>query len=88
MSIIHDALKKVQQGLTPKADKTPVNGHATNLQAEATTNSTDQSHLYKKINSILALLCAIAITVVSALSFNNFKKIFPRPKNGPKIILK
>jgi type II secretory pathway component PulC len=56
MSIIHEALKKVQQKLAPKADEIEV------------TDETPQKHpIQNEIKSILALVCATLITIASAL---------------------
>jgi len=81
MSIIHDALKRVQQGLAPKTDDSQANPSPTTQNASAyiydtpskveNLPQTDQqtikprSAIKNKIKSIFALCCAIAITVTS-----------------------
>ena len=65
MSIIHDALKKVQQGRTPKADQTPI--WAEPAKQTATKNAAQKPSIVKMITSLLAMLCAMAITLVVCL---------------------
>jgi hypothetical protein len=77
MSIIHDALKKVQQGLSPKSDKTPTAPttskppspdyiYATPTDPAGRYDQQPIEHLpsrQNKAKSVLAFLCALAITL-------------------------
>jgi hypothetical protein len=78
MSIIHDALKKVQEGLSPKTNPPPENLppaqntsgyiYETAPVAETLPTSNQETTVQKppiqnKIKSILALVCAMAITL-------------------------
>jgi hypothetical protein len=76
MSIIHDALKKVQEGLAPKIETLTREGEQTADQKPPTDN---------KIKSIFAVSCALVITAASILyiyqqfqnnnpQFNSFAK--------------
>ena len=81
MSIIHDALKKVQRGLAPKDDETQVTSSTTTQNTSGyiyetlpeieTLPPSDQQtadqkpSIQNKIKSILALICAAGITVAS-----------------------
>jgi len=71
MSIIHDALKKIQQGQTPKASETP----------EVKTLPPRQN----KIKPVLALLCAVVIILWSFGSFyKQLHAYFPKAKKLAK----
>ena len=83
MSIIHDALKKVQQGRTPKADQTPI--WAEPAKQTATKNAAQKPSIVKMITSLLAMLCAMAITlVVFSLIFQQFQKNMPNAQKWAK----
>lgn len=87
MSIIHDALKKVQQGRTPKADPTPI--WAEPAKQTATKTAAQKSSIVKMITSLLAMLCAMAITVVVfSLIFQQFQKNMPKAQKWAKDIPK
>ncbi len=87
MSIIHDALKKIQRGrLTAKANQTPVNEPAPEPQAQETEETQlSKPSAPKKINSVLALVCAVVITVVALSSiFQQFRKDMPLAQRWAK----
>jgi len=87
MSIIHDALKKVQQGRTPKADPTPIWAEPT--KPIGTKNAAQKPSIVKMITSLLAMLCAMAITVVVfSLVFQQFQKNMPKAQKWAKDIPK
>ncbi len=87
MSIIHDALKKVQQGRTPKADPTPIGQNLQSRQLQKL--AAQKSSIVKMITSLLAMLCAMAITVVVfSLIFQQFQKNMPKAQKWAKDIPK
>ena len=83
MSIIHDALKKVQRGLSSKIDRTPASAstvtqtasgyiYETPPQNETLSQGGQQTinqkmSMKNKIKSLLILLCALVITVACIL---------------------
>ena len=69
MSIIHDALKKAQQGLAPKTGP-----------SIKTTSPVDQKTFDKnKIKFLFDLVCTIAITVGAIwYAYQQFKNYMPR----------
>jgi len=87
MSIIHDALKKVQQGRIPKADPTPI--WAEPAKQIATKTDGPKPSIIKTITSLLAMLCAMAITlVVFSLIFQQFQKNIPKAQKWAKDVPK
>ena len=89
MSIIHDALKKVQQGQAPKTPPTPPTSdyiYATPAPAEPTKpvaakTDTQKPAIIKKMSSLLAMLCALVITFVSLnFIFQQFRTDIPKVK--------
>src|SRR5208283_2086410 len=87
MSIIHDALKKVQQGRVPKTDPTPI--WADGTKQIATKNAAQKPSIVKMITSLLAMLCAMAITlVVFSLIFQQFQQNIPKAQKWAKDISK
>jgi hypothetical protein len=88
MSIIHDALKKLQQGQTPKADNTPLPSATaqpstylystpTEPLVEHKTTET-RSPMPNQIKSALALLCALVIIIGSfAFFYKQLNTYFP-----------
>lgn len=87
MSIIHDALKKVQQGRDPKSSPTQASDYLyENMtpaekeeQAAAMKNTVKKQSVVKKINSLLAMLCAILITIaLFGFIFQQFRQYIPK----------
>ncbi len=90
MSIIHNALKKIQQRVSPKTDEMQV--------SSSTTTQTASSYLYEKpaeveilppkqnkIKSVLALLCAIVIILGSfGFLYKQWHAYFPKVKKLAK----
>jgi len=87
MSIIHDALKKVQQNLAPKGDETQI--------SPSTTTQNASAYLYEKpaeleglppkknkIKSLFVLSATIVITAASVLYiYQQFQNDIPKVKN-------
>jgi len=102
MSIIHDALKKVQQGLSSKSEEIevippapkPTNTSAyiyeTPPKVEVLPPSNQESNnpkgpIQNKIKSILAMCCAMAITVGSLyFVYLQFRNYIPRAEKYAK----
>ena len=96
MSIIHEALKKVQDGLTPKVEETTVDSSTTQnaaahlfetpLAIETLPRAGQQTInpptlMTNKIKSFFTLICAIVITVASALYiYQQFQNDIPKVK--------
>jgi len=82
MSIIHDALKKVQKGLSSKSDEIEViDEDSSEIETLPPSNqemATTKSPFQNKIKSALALICATTITILSVLYiFQQFKNEVP-----------
>jgi len=71
MSIIHDALKKVQKGLSSKSDEVEViNEDSSEIEILPPSRQETvvvKSIIQNKIKSALALICATTITVLSVM---------------------
>jgi type II secretory pathway component PulC len=89
MSIIHDALKKVQQGRNPKTPSTPETDYlydtlspdqkAEQADQASIKNNAPKPSVVKKINSLLAMLCAILITIaIFGFIFQQFRQDIPK----------
>ena len=94
MSIIHDALKKVQQSLDPKTDETQIRSSAVtetgpaylyetpkieDLPQAGQQTANKESPMKNKIKSTLVLSAAIVITVASALYiYQQFQNDIPK----------
>jgi len=95
MSIIHDALKKVQQGLNPKNDEIEVLPPASGPKASAYIYDTPpqiealptmskeaadaKPPIKNRIKSLMALTCALTITVGSGFYFyHQYQNYIPR----------
>ena len=79
MSIIHDALKKVQQGLSPE------NQTASAYLYEKPAEVETLPPMKNKIKSLLTLCCALAITLASVLYiYQQFQNDIPKVKNFAK----
>jgi len=90
MSIIHDALKKVQQGLSPENQTASAYLYEKPAEVEtlprANQQATNQKSLMKnKIKSLFILCCALAITLASVLYiYQQFQNDIPKVKNFAK----
>jgi hypothetical protein len=74
MSIIHDALKKVQQELTPKTDEAQANSSTATQNTSpyvdekpAEVEILQKPSMQIKIKSVFILCCALMITLASAI---------------------
>ena len=82
MSIIHDALKKVQKGLSSKSDDIEIinedSSQIETLPPSDQETPVAKSPIQNKIKSALALICATTITILSVLYiFQQFKNEVP-----------
>jgi hypothetical protein len=100
MSIIHDALKKIQQGRLPKAEEKPAPPAAENPQAPSPSKNIFEPEPAAKPTelpaaaeaaapenktNVLALICAFLITAgICVFLFHQVTKYFPRVKNWAK----
>ncbi len=87
MSIIYDALKKIQQGPSPKADETPYEKPAEiEILPRGGQQTAHQKPLIQnKIKSTLILCGAIAITAASVLHiYRQFQTDIPKVKSFAK----